>query len=185
MSYSLTVPTRAQTKWQPIHHLPPAWKQQNLSSYSQESSSRAWSGAFQGQNAEEGSAAMWRGNCPETVGCLYQTFLCDELWFLWTSLCFSTHGFRAVSMQQDPLLTALLHDRLSGFLCSGGDVWVNMTLITLWAAHHYQLSFWQQQVPTEQTLPAVGFAAPHHADIMKKFLSPPPWIQYYKEKKLI
>lgn len=60
-----------------------------------------------------------------------------------------------------------------------------MTLITLWAAHHYQLSFWQQ-VPTEQTLPAVGFAAPHHAEIMKNsYSSPPKLIQYYQEKKLI
>lgn len=93
------------------------WKQQNLSNYSQESSSRAQSGACQGRNAEKGSAAMWCGNCPETVGCLYQTFLYDELWFLWTSLCFSTHGFRAASTQQDRLLTALLLEGLSGLQC--------------------------------------------------------------------
>lgn len=93
------------------------WKQQNLSNYSQESSSRTQSGACQGWNAEEGSAAMWRGNYPETVGCLYQIYRYNEFWFLWTSLCFPTHGFRAASAQQDPLLTAPLHDRLCGLLC--------------------------------------------------------------------
>lgn len=61
-----------------------------------------------------------------------------------------------------------------------------MTLITLCAAHHYQLSFWQQQVPTEQMLPAVGFAAPHHAEIMKNsFSSPPNEYNTTREKNLI
>lgn len=158
------------------------WKQQNLSNYSQESSSRTQSGACQGWNAEEGSAAMWRGNYPETVGCLYQIYRYNEFWFLWTSLCFPTHGFRAASAPTGPTPDCSPAWQALWIIVFKvqGDVWVNVTLITLWAAHRYQLSFWQQQVPTEQTLPAVGFAAPHHTEIMENsFSSPLKWIQYY------
>lgn len=114
---SLAVPTRAQTEWQPIHHLPPALEAATpfhlLSGILQQSTERC----MPGMECWGRICTTWRGNCPETVGCLYQTFLYNELWLLWTSLCFSTHGFRAVSTQQDPLLTVLLHDRLSVFLC--------------------------------------------------------------------
>lgn len=55
--------------------------------------------------------------------------------------------------------TALLH---SGFpSCSRQEELLELIHPSWhsWAAHHYQLHFWQQQVPSEQTPAAVGFAA--------------------------
>lgn len=126
-------------------------KQWNLSSYSWESSSKAqlcalWTGCW------ISICSMWHERCPETVGCLYQTFLYNQLKILWTSLSFSTQGFGALYLTgPTPELLSCTMRFLDFMFKVGGAVGVNMTLITLLSCSSLSASF-------------LAAAGPHWAD---------------------
>lgn len=70
-------------------------------------------------------------------------------WFWAEHHCPLSDTVNVVSIYCSPALW------VSQMLKAGGAVGVKTT----WAAHHYQLHSWQQQVPSEQTPAAAGFAA--------------------------